>query len=85
MHPGPTKPSTYTVGTVRTILFEAPGGMVASAIQRKFTDQGKVTKRLQDMLDERCDMDSCWTRIYFPTVDKYYNETGHYKLRYFIN
>jgi hypothetical protein len=85
MHDGPTMHRyTYTVDLIRTMLSDAPGGMVASAIQRKFTDTHGVSKRLQNFLDERCNVKGCWTRRLVPTY-RQGNETGNFKTRYFPN
>jgi hypothetical protein len=74
-----------TAEVIRTMLFDAPRGMVAGAIQRKITSTSTVSVTLQNLLDERCDTEGCWTRSYVPTYDSDHNKTGRFKLRYCNN
>jgi hypothetical protein len=60
----------FTVAEIRTILLNAPGGILAYAIQKKLSGFNGVSAALQHFLDEHNGMDSCWTRRSFPAYGK---------------
>jgi hypothetical protein len=93
MYSGPIEPgrgsnlvgASYCVAQIRTILSNKDG-IGASAIQKKKLNKFHgVSVQLRRLLDDQNGMPNCWTRRDVATYDNNRNETGRYKIKYFLN